>query len=205
MQTYDNARLKTRNKIMAAFWTQYKIKQIEKITVNNITEICKIHRATFYLHYQDVYAVLEEIENRLICSLDLSHVEYFDSSNDLDNYAKVLFKIFQEDREYLHYLVVENKHPDFAMAYKNKLKEKLPNIFRPKEKDGKINLAIDMALSFLVDIFIQWADTDLFTAEEIIRLSKGFMINGIFHTLLREYEIEPVIDLGSDKYRLGDV
>ncbi|MFA9466611.1 MAG: hypothetical protein ACERKN_20295 [Velocimicrobium sp.] len=32
MEIYDNARIKTRKKIIDAFWSQYKIKTIEKIT-----------------------------------------------------------------------------------------------------------------------------------------------------------------------------
>ncbi len=200
MQTYDNVRLKTRKKIMDAFWSQYKSKQIEKITVKGITDACQIHRATFYLHYQDIYAVLEEIEDMLINSLNQVKIEYFESANDLDNYEKALFKIFQDNHEYLHYLVVENKQPDFAMKYKEQLKNKLPNLFRPKVIVSKANLAIDMTLSALVDMFIKWADTDVFSDEEIIQMSKGFMVDGIFNTLLNEYDIEPIIDLRSNRY-----
>jgi len=201
IQTYDNARKKTRDKIINAFWSQYKIKPIEKITVKGITDACQIHRATFYLYYKDVYAVLEEIEYTLINSLDQVSIECFETSNDLDSYAKALFIIFQNNREYLHYLVLENKQPVFAMKYKNKLKDKFPNVFRSKVDDSKTNLIIDMTLSVLVDMFIQWADTNVFSIVEIIRLAEGFMVNGIFHTLLNDFNIEPVIDLRSDRYK----
>lgn len=202
MQTYNNARIKTKKKIIDAFWSQYKIKPIEKIAVKGITDACQIHRATFYLHYQDVYAVLEEIEDILINSLNQVKMEYFETSNDLNNYAKALLKIFQDNGEYIHYLVVENRQPVFAMKYKNKLKEQFPNVFCPKVDDSKTNLAIDMTLSTLVDMFIQWADTDIFSVDEMIGMAKGFMINGIFHTLLNNFDIEPRMDLRSDRYIL---
>lgn len=202
MQTYNNARIITKKKIIDAFWSQYKIKPIEKITVKGITDACQIHRATFYLHYQDVYAVLEEIEDILINSLNQVKMEYFETSNDLNNYAKALLKIFQNNGEYIHYLVVENRQPVFAMKYKNKLKEQFPNVFCPKVDDSKTNLAIDMTLSTLVDMFIQWADTDIFSVDEMIGMAKGFMINGIFHTLLNNFDIEPRMDLRSDRYIL---
>jgi len=202
MQTYDNARIKTRKKIMDAFWSQYKMKPIEKITVKGITDACQMHRATFYLHYHDVYAVLEEIEDILITSLDQAKMEYFETADDLNNYAKVLLKIFQDNGEYLHYLVVENRQPVFATRYKNKLKDKFPNAFCPKVDDIKSKLAIDMTLSALVDMFIQWADTHVFSVDEMICMAKGFMINGIFYTLLNNFDIEPRIDLHSDRYTL---
>lgn len=200
MHTYDKARIKTRKKIIDAFWSQYKMKQIEKITVKGITNECQIHRATFYLHYQDIYAVLEEIEDMLTDSLEQVSIEYFESAHDLNNFAKALFKIFHDNREYLHYLVIETRHPDFAMKYKNKLKDKLPKIFHPKVIDSKTNIAIDVTLSSLVDMFLQWADKDVFSVEEIISMSKGFMIDGIFQTMLNVYDIEPIINLHSESY-----
>jgi len=202
MQTYDNARIKTRKKIIDAFWEQYKIKPIEKITVKGITDASQIHRATFYLHYQDVYSVLDEIEGILISSLDQVKMEYFETSDDFDNYAKALLKIFQDNGEYLHYLVVENRQPAFATKYKAKLKDQFPNVFCPKADDSKTNLAVDMTLSALVDMFILWADTDVFSVDEMISMAKGFMINGIFHTLLNNFDIEPRIDLRRDRYNL---
>jgi hypothetical protein len=59
-----------------------------------------------------------------------------------------------------------------------------------------------MALSALVDMFIQWADTHVFSVDEMICMAKGFMINGIFYTLLNNFDIEPRIDLHSDRYTL---
>ncbi|MGC6174069.1 TetR/AcrR family transcriptional regulator [Lacrimispora sp. 38-1] len=202
MQIYENAREKTRKKIVEAFWRAYKRKPIEKITVKSITDDCQMHRATFYLHYKDVYAVLEEIEDMLIQSLEQISREYFETARDLDNYAKALFKIFHDNGDYLHDLVIENKQPLFALKYKNKLKSIFPNVFRSKSNDSKTNLAINMTISVFVDMFIQWADTDVFSAEEMLSMTKGFMVNGIFPTLLEDFEIEPVIDLRSDRYRI---
>ncbi|MGM9967782.1 MAG: TetR/AcrR family transcriptional regulator, partial [Rummeliibacillus sp.] len=38
-------------------------KEIEKITVKDIAEKAGISRGTFYAHYSDIYAIVEEIEN----------------------------------------------------------------------------------------------------------------------------------------------
>ena len=39
-------------------------KPLDKITINDIAEDCGINRNSFYYHYQDLYAVLEEILRR---------------------------------------------------------------------------------------------------------------------------------------------
>jgi len=201
-QIYENARRKREDEIITAFWEQYKKMSIEKITVKSITDACQIHRATFYIHYQDVYAVLEQIENSLMTALDQISIKCFESSYDLDGFANALYTIFQDNREYLHYLVIENKHPIFSEKYKNKLKLIFPNIFQTETDNSKNRWIIDMTITALVDIFLQGADNILISIEEIILLVEGFMTRGIFDTLLNNFNIESSIDLRQEQYKV---
>ena len=43
-------------------------KPVNKITINDITEDCGVNRATFYYHFQDIYALFMRlrITNRLL-------------------------------------------------------------------------------------------------------------------------------------------
>lgn len=201
-QIYENARRKREDEIITAFWDQYKKLPIEKITVKSITDACKIHRATFYIHYQDVYAVLEEIENSLMNALDQISNKCFESSYDLDSFANALYTIYQDNREYLHYLVTENKHPEFSDMYKNKLKLIFPHIFQSETDNPKNKWIIDMTIAGLVDMFLQGADNSLISPEEIILLAEGFMTNGIFDTLLNDFNIKSLIDLRQEQYKV---
>ena len=199
---YENTRRKRQEEIISAFWEQYKKMPIEKITVKSITDACQIHRATFYIHYQDVYAVLEQIENSLMTALDQISIKCFESSHDLDGFANALYAIFQYNREYLHYLVIENKHPEFSEKYKKKLKLIFPNIFQTETDNSKNRWIIDMTITGLVDIFLQGADNILISPEEIILLVEGFMTRGIFDTLLNNFNIESSIDLRQEQYKV---
>ena len=51
----------TKEAILKAFLHIAAKKPIEKITVRDIVDECGINRNTFYYHFQDMYAVLEEI------------------------------------------------------------------------------------------------------------------------------------------------
>ncbi|MGN0569775.1 MAG: TetR/AcrR family transcriptional regulator, partial [Candidatus Fimenecus sp.] len=42
-----------------------KEKSINKITVKELTDLIEINRGTFYLHYKDIYDLVESIENSL--------------------------------------------------------------------------------------------------------------------------------------------
>ena len=63
MRTYDAARSKTKSAIVQAFWELYLLRDISKITVKDISEAAGIHRATFYLYFDSVYAVLDSIKS----------------------------------------------------------------------------------------------------------------------------------------------
>ncbi|MBQ9416228.1 MAG: TetR/AcrR family transcriptional regulator [Clostridia bacterium] len=51
----------TREAILAAFLKIAEKKPLEKISVRDIVDECGINRNTFYYHFQDIYAVLEEV------------------------------------------------------------------------------------------------------------------------------------------------
>ena len=51
----------TRKAIMQTFLNILSEKPLDKITVSDITGQCGINRNTFYYHYQDITALLEEI------------------------------------------------------------------------------------------------------------------------------------------------
>lgn len=59
----DKRSLKSRNKIKNAFMSLTLEHSREKLSVSQIAEEAQINRSTFYLHYDDVAAVEDEIES----------------------------------------------------------------------------------------------------------------------------------------------
>lgn len=58
--------LKTRKAIKMAFIALLERKDINDITITTLTREAEINRRTFYLHYQNVGDVIEDIENEII-------------------------------------------------------------------------------------------------------------------------------------------
>lgn len=58
--------VKTKRSIKAAFLELRRKKPIEKITVKELADLAMINKGTFYLHYQDIYNLSDEIENEFI-------------------------------------------------------------------------------------------------------------------------------------------
>ena len=56
----------TRSKIEYRFLNMIPSKQWDKISVKELCEKCKITRGTFYLYFNDIYDLMEQIETRLL-------------------------------------------------------------------------------------------------------------------------------------------
>ena len=59
----------TKRNLRTAFWSLYAQKPLEKISVREITALAGYNRGTFYLYYQDVYDLLNQIEDELLDEL----------------------------------------------------------------------------------------------------------------------------------------
>lgn len=66
--TYRSA-LRSKRMLRQAFLELLATKSIDKITVAELTERADLSRKTFYAHYQDIYAVLEEFERETMDEL----------------------------------------------------------------------------------------------------------------------------------------
>ena len=64
-ENMDRRVRKTRTMLRLCLAKLLKEKKIQEISVKEISEMADINRGTFYLHYRDVFDLLESIENDL--------------------------------------------------------------------------------------------------------------------------------------------
>lgn len=62
----DRRARRTKNKLNEALITLMKTKDINQITVKELAELADINRKTFYLHYKDIFDMLDSIKNELL-------------------------------------------------------------------------------------------------------------------------------------------
>ena len=76
---------KTRRSIINAFLNLRSRKPLEKITVKELAELAQINKATFYLHYHDIYELSESLEREVIESalLNIEHPDAVFKDNKL--------------------------------------------------------------------------------------------------------------------------
>ncbi len=86
--------IKTERAIYLALVELLKRKDLEKITVSELSEKAEINKATFYLHYSDIYSLYQEALARhikeIICKLGLPE-KFF---NDPEEFSRCLINDF---------------------------------------------------------------------------------------------------------------
>ena len=136
---------RTKSAIKSAFLELRETKAIEKITVTELTRLAKINKATFYLHYSDIYSLSDEIENTVIDEIlaDLPLEEKF--FNDPQQYANHIFKAILSQRGKLDTLFSGSRNSYFSDKIEERIKAALYSI-HPDYNTTKN----DAILSFLI-------------------------------------------------------
>ena len=99
--------VKTKKNIRQAFLELRSENALEKIKVKKLCELALINKTTFYKHYQDIYALSEEIEDETILSI-MSSFEHMNSLfTDPDGFMKGLYYAFKSHEDLIMILFSE--------------------------------------------------------------------------------------------------
>lgn len=153
--------IRSRKMIRHAFVELVLEKELEKITVKNIVEKAEISRGTFYAHYSDIYAVIEEIENEIMENM----VEIFEEFNGMDliqNPMPLLLKVahfFNQDIEFYRMVINTQGAPNFITKLKAVLIEKIlsyKETLQPNDECAELILRVHFFVGGLASIYQDW-------------------------------------------------
>ena len=160
----------TRQKLIDSFWILYKKKDIDKIKVQEITDLAGYHRNSFYRYFPDVYALLEHIEDKIINELIDNTDERIINSRD-GIVAKNFAKVWEENSEYIHVFANKERGNRFLMKMTKELKEihKEKFVFseNPDENDYILEQQLAGSLSAMM---LYFRGGKGLTLEEIVNL-----------------------------------
>lgn len=125
-ENLDRRIRKTRKVIRECLTELLKEKRIQDITVREIAEKADINRGTFYLHYKDIFDLMEQIENELLEELE-EVLRRYRASDLLTNPAVVFTEVFhlvKENSGMVSILIGENGDINFVNRLKDIVREK---------------------------------------------------------------------------------
>lgn len=155
----DNRRVKmTKKMIKEAMIELLDQKPLEKISV---TEICKnadVNRSTFYAYYEDMGALMLELENDVLNYM----TAYADSFNEYSDKRMVeafeeFFNYVKENERLFRVLVVQRNSNNFNHRLLNTIMEKYRSSQEWKEEVSE-RYAYIYSVSGMIGILIEWID-----------------------------------------------
>lgn len=123
---------RTRTNLLLAFWQLYKVKDIDKIHIQEICEIAGYHRNSFYRYFADVYDILDQTENNVISEI-LANTDLGILVNAPETTIKNYLSVWENYREYLVIFADESKGFRFQIKLTQALKAACRKLFQYHE------------------------------------------------------------------------
>lgn len=165
--------IRSRRFIRQAFMELLKEKRLEKITVTDIVNRADINRSTFYAHYTDVKALIEEIQHEVVerTMALVREMDFMEILRQPTPFVKKLIDIANENRE-LYAVLGKAAFMNQLERIKLLLVEKamqLPQI--PEEIRSQKNFAvrINFFVGGIINVYQQYLTGNLdASSEEIV-------------------------------------
>lgn len=160
-------------------------KSIKDITVKELTETVDLNRGTFYLHYRDIFDMVEKIESEML--EEFTKVISSHTPQKLNGKPLLLlddiFIFLKENATMCTVLLSSNGDIAFVNKLKDVVKEKCLNDWMELFNTGKIE-NFEYFYSFIlygcVGLFQYWLDNGLVeTPQQMARLSQEMILHGI--------------------------
>lgn len=190
---------KTKELIKIKFIDLLSEKGLNDLTVKNITDELDINRGTFYLHYEDKYAVLEDIEIEIIEQIKKIFEEGTASFRgeggviavDREKLLSILTSIYKYIKEVSNIIGILIG-PKGDIAFQWKLKSLIENILQKNLQP--LNLDDTMAYKYIsviassaqLGILQNWIKGGLKESPEEVAVFMSNVINRVFINVLLE-------------------
>jgi AcrR family transcriptional regulator len=169
----------TRENLIQAFWSLYRQKKIEHITIKNITTRAGYNRSTFYEYFVDINDVLNQFEDTLLEYMKEQILDSLEGGLN-DDIIQKLADVYESKGDYLGILLGENGDPNFAKKLKTVMRSTLVGTFRLPEKEIRTSYIFEFGMSAIIGTVTHWyhSKRDL-PSKEMVRLLRSMLERGI--------------------------
>lgn len=148
---------RTIKNINDAFFELRKKKSLNKISVKELSEAAMINKATFYLHYRDIYELSDSLESDLIDRI-ISEVGSIKNLNTTENFrlfAQTLSNAVIKNEEEIQVLFSGYENNNFINHFETSLKKYIFSAYPSIRNNVKNNILITFIVQGAFHTFIR--------------------------------------------------
>lgn len=182
----DKRQVRTKHAIITALMDLLLEKNLDKISITELSRKAEIDRTTFYLHYKSVEEIYDEVRNAITTAINELVAEYIKTGVMIMRDPYQLISSFNEtiseDLDFFRKAVKSGAFSDLICVIKKSVYEALADAYT-SEKDP-MNEKKDIVLSYLsaaaVENYIHWLGSDSsLSLDEYSRLLGKLLITGV--------------------------
>lgn len=178
-QIKDRRYIRTQNQLKEALIKLLKTKNINQISVRELSSLADINRATFYLHYKTPYDFLMQLEDELFDIIFASYSKH-DIMNQYD-FLLSLYKCVEDNHELLIVLLNPGTGSTFWARLSNSIKKQYNYLWSAKLKN-LTDSELEYYGTFIIDGYLSVIKCWLLNGrkeppEKMVLLSKNFEYN----------------------------
>lgn len=184
-QTTDRRIKKTRKQLLTGLTKLMGEKSVKDITVRELSDLVDINRSTFYLHYKDIFDMVEQIENEMFERFNevfLKHQSKKLNGKPLPMLIDV-FHFVAENSEMALVLLSKNGDNAFTARLKSIVKNKCLNDWMELFNTGKTEY-YEMFYSYIVSgcigLIQYWLENGMKeSSNQMATVAQEMILNGI--------------------------
>lgn len=177
MNTNDRRVLKTKKALYTSLMNLLKDKPLHKITVKELVDTADVHRATFYLHYQDIFDLYQKMEDELFA--DLIQCMEADNNHSCDRTYSSIVDFVYDNVDLAELAFGKSGNIQFRNRVRDLLVEKYLDIWIKEEHKKEITEQMQFITAYHIQgcmgIIERWLTSEFeITKNHIIDLHRKF-------------------------------
>ena len=185
LKSEDRRVRKTKKLMRDALVTLLEQKPLKNISVREISELADINRGTFYLHYKDVYDMVDNLRNEIFEKFNsiIIPYDYTSPKETLSSFFVRLFELLSENADFARVLIGKNGDAEFVEGLKNIIRRRCFNdIYKKLDAESKTKFFYFYYFieSGCIGICTQWLTENAKESPEVMaNLTEEFILNGL--------------------------
>lgn len=178
----DKRRERTLDKIRKSFEKLIIESNYDTVTVKEITAEAGINRKTFYIHFECIEDLFQDLEDRtenLLIGI-LEEKNFFDKDFSLKEFLNAFMQLISSNERLYEKLLTDDRYRFVFRTLKNKVKEKIISTFL-KDKDAvETEIISEFIFAGLMKVFRVWrANPDGISEEKLYSVTYSVIKYGI--------------------------
>lgn len=177
----DRRQIKTKKAIIGAFIQLLQEKNISKITITELAKIANIDRKTFYLHYQSISDLYNDLGNTAVDLIKEEIIEYSSGNGSAYTFFVSINDIISEKIDLFKSIVKNNDFTDFVFSIKEILSTELISLYGKEDSPAneRFKLTAEFVASGTISMYLRWlrGDSDI-TMDELALLAAEMITGG---------------------------